>query len=356
MNKRISVVDLWKFIASMMIMTYHLFHLGPAFYDCSYGKFAWIYVEFFYILTGYFTYKHFYKQQISLKNIDIYKQSFRYTLNKFKPFLPYTTIAISLQYLITSPITSLFTAPKQFFGHFYNYPFEVLLLGDAVKMNQLVIPIWFLSAMLLVFPAVSLICQIKNKFLVLMVSGLYSLFYFGQISFGSRTWPNDIFRALGGMLLGVCVFIIADLIKTKKVKTGQVSFRISILLTVIELGGMCFALAVTFLNVQTLDKIIVCVFAVCIGIMLSGYSLTARINSSFISYLGKISLPIYIIHWTTGTVINRVNEIITLSIPVKLTAYYAGTIIMAIALYSLINMIKKRRLKSKLRVENPVLK
>lgn len=350
MNKRFSIVDLWKFIASIMIMYHHLFHLGHPFNGKFHGEFTWIYVEFFYILTGYFTYKHFYKLQISQKKMDICKQSLRYTLNKFVPFLPYTTIAISLQYLITSPMTSLFNNPKLFFGHFYNYPFEIFLIGDAVKMNQLVIPIWFLSAMLLVFPAVTLICQIRNKYLVLMISGLYPLFYFGQISFGSRTWPNDIFRALGGMLLGICVYIIADLIKTKKVKTGQVSFKFSILLTVIELGGMLFTVAVTVLNVQELDKVIVCIFAVCIGIMLSGYSLTSRINSNFISYLGKISLPIYIFHWTVGTAINKVNEIIALSIPVKLTAYFAGTIIVAIALYSLITMIKKRRLKL-----NPIL-
>ena len=59
-NSRMAIVDLWKFIAAVMIMIHHLYYLSPAFEGKDYpGYFAWIYVEFFFILTGFFTYRHF---------------------------------------------------------------------------------------------------------------------------------------------------------------------------------------------------------------------------------------------------------------------------------------------------------
>ena len=53
-NSRMAIVDLWKFIAAVMIMIHHLYYLSPAFEGKDYpGYFAWIYVEFFFILILY---------------------------------------------------------------------------------------------------------------------------------------------------------------------------------------------------------------------------------------------------------------------------------------------------------------
>lgn len=104
-NKRTAIVDLWKFIAAVMIMIHHLYYLSPAYEGKDYpGYFSWIYVEFFFILTGYFTYRHFTRQD---KQDSIVKSSLSYTWRKFKTFLPYTTTAITLQYLLSAPYTEL---------------------------------------------------------------------------------------------------------------------------------------------------------------------------------------------------------------------------------------------------------
>ena len=101
-NNRMAIVDLWKFIAAVMIMIHHLYYLSPAFEGKDYpGYFAWIYVEFFFILTGYFTYRHFAGRD---RQENLVRSSLSYTYRKFKPFLPYTTIAITLQYLLSAPV------------------------------------------------------------------------------------------------------------------------------------------------------------------------------------------------------------------------------------------------------------
>ena len=58
-KKRASVVDLWRFIALIMIMIHHLYIFGDPFTGEYCGRFGWIFVEFFFIVAGYFTYKHF---------------------------------------------------------------------------------------------------------------------------------------------------------------------------------------------------------------------------------------------------------------------------------------------------------
>ena len=91
-NIRMAIVDLWKFIAAVMIMIHHLYYLAPAFEGKDFpGYFSWIYVEFFFILTGYFTYRHFARQD---SRENIVRSSLSYTWRKFKPFLPSTALRI----------------------------------------------------------------------------------------------------------------------------------------------------------------------------------------------------------------------------------------------------------------------
>ena len=93
MRFRSGNADLAKFIASCLIMTYHIFIFGLRNYH--FGT-AWIYVEFFLIITGFFTARHF----STVKTEEPMKIAIRYTINKFLPLIPYTTIATVLMYLL----------------------------------------------------------------------------------------------------------------------------------------------------------------------------------------------------------------------------------------------------------------
>lgn len=333
MKKRISIVDLWRFVAAIMIMVHHLYYLGEPFEGNDFrGKFAWICVEFFLILTGYFTYSHFNSHREDGK--DIFKAGIEYTIKKFKVFLPYTTIAVTLDYILLAEYSLLREDTYTFFSHFFNYPYEVLFLGEMVQSKQLLGPIWFLSSMFIVFPIVTFLCQIKNKYLLLVISGMSSLIYFGQAEFDGREWPNDFLRVFFGIMLGIFVCILTDIIKENTAK------RNTVLLSCIEFSCMIFAFVAIIFNLYDLKRVIILAFAIAVGIMMSGASITSKLDSAFISYLGLLSMPMFIWQKVVCDIINRVNLYVPLTMPIKLVMYFGGTLIVAAVSYAIVERIK----------------
>lgn len=75
-------IELLRFIGMLMIMGHHLYHIG---YNDSYiCKNCWVWVDFYFILTGAFTYKHFSSRQNS---VNPGSEALSYTFQKFKRFL-----------------------------------------------------------------------------------------------------------------------------------------------------------------------------------------------------------------------------------------------------------------------------
>lgn len=98
---RMGMVDCWRFIFSILVMTHHLHVFGLKAGEYPF-YFAWIYVEFFFVLTGYYTTRHF---AGLLQNEDKtpgekVQYSVQYVLNKFKKIFPYTGLAIFLSYMV----------------------------------------------------------------------------------------------------------------------------------------------------------------------------------------------------------------------------------------------------------------
>ena len=342
-NRRMAIIDLWKFIAAVMIMIHHLYYLAPAFEGRDYpGYFAWIYVEFFFILTGYFTYRHFAKSD---RQDNIVRSSLSYTWRKFKPFLPYTTIAITLQYLLSAPYSALLQGNyRRFLYSFADFPLEVMLLGEAHGSDQRLVPIWFLSAMLIVFPFVCLLAQLKNRYLILLISGIYPLFYYGRAILGNRVWPDDLLRALAGLLLGVFLCVLCDMMREKRlIPQSKTATK---LLTAAEI--ICMALSFLFIirADKSLWRVIILLFAVGLSIMLSGRSLTAKLQNPVIAYLGKLSLPMFIWQWVVATLVIRLNQLIPLPTAVSAALYFACTLLVSAVSYQIVVSLQKRE-KSK---------
>ena len=337
---RMAIVDLWKFIAAVMIMIHHLYYLAPAFEGRDYpGYFSWIYVEFFFILTGYFTYRHFAGQD---RPENAVRSSLSYTWQKFKPFLPYTTIAITLQYLLSAPYqTLLHGSYRRFLYSFANYPFELMLLGEAHTSDQRLVPIWFLSAMLIVFPLVALIAQLKNKYLILMISGLYPLFYYGRVKLANRVWPDDLLRALAGLLLGVFLCVLADLIREKKLIPD--SRHMTRLLTATEVVCMLLSMLFIIRADKALWRVIILLFAVGLSIMLSGRSLSAKLQSPVLAYLGKLSMPMFIWQWAVATAVIRLDQLVALPTAASVALYFIGTFLISALSYQIVERVNEKR-------------
>lgn len=154
-------VDLAKFFASLIIMMQHaslVLSVRP-YNDC------WIYVEFFLIITGFYTAKHFDNRKFDNRM----KESIAYTLRKFIPFYPYTLVTTIFMYLLTlvpELILGDINIKGFLFGFVDDFPFDALLI-TASYGNPLVRPLWYLSAMIIVFPLVAWFVQISNRYIIL---------------------------------------------------------------------------------------------------------------------------------------------------------------------------------------------
>lgn len=95
-NKKNGMIDLYRLLFALVIMAGHSVNIGmePPFPFAGVG----IFVEFFYLLTGYYTVSHFDKQ-ISQTSSEWIGKSLHYTLWKFVAFLPYVIVSVAMLYL-----------------------------------------------------------------------------------------------------------------------------------------------------------------------------------------------------------------------------------------------------------------
>lgn len=311
-------VDLAKFFASLIIMMQHaslVLSVRP-YNDC------WIYVEFFLIITGFYTAKHFDNRKFDNRM----KESIAYTLRKFIPFYPYTLVTTIFMYLLTllpKLILGDINVKGFLFGFVDDFPFDALLI-TASYGNPLVRPLWYLSAMIIVFPLVAWFVQISNRYIILYYSFFYMLIYYGIKGVtAERSTISTFFRIIAGLCVGVFVYEIIYIF-------GNSIKRINkILLTSIEVGAFIFPIVIIYNKFDSTRFILLCFIVGC-SIMLSGVSYTNSIKGEAITYLGRLSMPIYILHWLVGNLINYCLAGNTISSPIKLFLYYGSTIIISI--------------------------
>ena len=308
MNSRSSNVDLAKFIGSMLIMACHLNVIDFKLYD--FYNF-WIYVEFFLVITGYYSAKHF----DSKVNNNPFKESVIYTLKKFIPFLPYTLFFSFVLYLIKivpDLLSGVINIKGATFIFLEGYFFDNLFIANSYH-HPLLSPTWFLSAMFIVFPLFTLILQIHNRYMIIIINAMYTLLYYGirGIVSASRTHGYEsLLRVFAGLCLGAFIYEMVYVFNDYINKVNKA------LLTVIEIITFIFPIIIICRGFSSPRLILLC-HTICLSLMLSGVSYTSRIKGGkFFTYLGKLSTCTYIIHIVIS------NSIILLEKRIVLTDIY----------------------------------
>lgn len=171
--RRIGKLELLRFLASMMIIDGHISVLigevKRPFCD------TWNWVEFFFILTSVFTIKHFNRAEYITTSWETKaKNSVTYTIKKFKKFIPYTTLPIILMYILQN-WKKYEVGIRSLVKSFENMPIEVCYLSAATKEGTTLAPLWFLSAMMIIFPLFVLICQSQHRKIITLLGGVYNL-------------------------------------------------------------------------------------------------------------------------------------------------------------------------------------
>lgn len=331
---RYDIVGLLRFLGMLFVMTHHLYVLGFSGNYLWYSSWPW--VDYFYILTGFFTAKHFRIEQDGKYNSqNISKDVMRYTLKKYKGFAPYIVVSVLAQYLVELYI--YITSGHTAYGLrniIIDMPYELLCLSSTGIVTAKLAPIWYLSGMLIALPIVVYL-MLKFKDIWYIFSWVVPVLYYGKYGVNTiREWPNDMIRAFVCIVLGTFVYLLA--VQLNKIEIHSKLKKIA--LTVCEVGCWAAVVYITGLNKNMLN-LTVLLFVVHCTIMFSGKSMTYHIKSRFFSYLGQLSLPLFLIHWPIAYLVNMME----CDIMIKVILYYGLSIIVSIILLWINNKVKNLR-------------
>ena len=289
-NSRFSVLGLVKFLAAIAIV---LYHITP--YDAHWRQ-GHLLVEFFFFITGYFTYKHFQKDPASIENDSFETKSrkaLQYTIKKFLVFLPFIIVSALMHHAVpiyeavqTGSLANILTA-------ILYIPMDIFLVNSLIPTYW---ALWFLSAMVIIFPIFCLICQTKHKqtlFLILLpILTIYYIAYFATYTTGIES----IIRALMGLCAGIAISNFSDNLRALKLRKIH-----SVLLQIAEIVLIICAVVsfyphsiYTPTNIYTIYTLIF--FFAYLVIFLSRQTFSSKISSPTFDFLEQISMVIFLVH------------------------------------------------------------
>lgn len=298
-------------------MGHHLYHIG---YEGTYiFRNCWVWVDFYFILTGAFSYRHCQKHIVHDKKYG--DEAISYTFRKFRKFVPLTMIAVLIQYCLTYGHLIIQGNMKDFLKTMMNSAlFEIMYLSSSASPQTAELaPIWFLSAMFIVLPFSLYMMRAHAEFWKI-IAFTAPIIYFGVKGVNTdRAWPNDIVRAFVCMALGTMAVLLADHMKEK--------YGNKILKIVFSVGEIICLLLAAYISVFNKDgmKVMELLFFIICALLLSQKTWSFSIRSRFIGLLGKISMPMFVLHWVIGSL----ACIVTNNTIVRTVIYYFLTILLS---------------------------
>lgn len=321
--KRNANIDVVKFIAALLIMVSHI----DIVLNCKCYNGFWIYVEMFFIITGYLTTRHFDVHEVRY-NI---KKCVQYTINKFIPIYPYIFLQVTLMYFGVYSIRLINgeTGMLETVSAVLNNYFSELLLVSVSYGYPLSGQLWFVSAMFMVFPLFCIFVQLKDRYVIIISSSLFSMMYYGiNESFGHDTVGGvALLRAVAGLCLGSLIYEWNE-IGPKNTESRKISY------TIIEIVTFILPILILINDISANRFILLC-FIIQLSIVFSGKSYSGRNKSEkyvkVANYLGRLSVPIYVFHVLVGNIVQRL-QIASSSSCFGVILYFAGTISLCIVI------------------------
>ncbi|MCM1037808.1 MAG: acyltransferase [Ruminococcus sp.] len=304
MRNRNVIVEFARFLFSILVVGYHVqMSMNNSIADFfENGALA---VEFFFLISGYFLAKSIEKVN-GRQNSKIMSETLHFMKNKIKGILPAhitATIAILLvllvfdlgnfRTLVLKGLPGIFLVQMAFF---WTNSYETMLI----------VPEWYLSAMLIcmlfMFPiALFLRKKMQGKTVVFALVGILVIILMISGVAMNWTFPQNLIqniRAWGDMCVGMFAYHLSAALSRLELKHTS-----STALKVTEI--VCYAIPIIFgflpldPSMMALCMVItvICVFiAISITFADKGVKITNEITGNIFSYLGSISLAIYLFH------------------------------------------------------------
>jgi peptidoglycan/LPS O-acetylase OafA/YrhL len=311
-------MGLFRFLLALSVALSHLHHNEKVITE------GFVAVQCFFMLSGFYIFKTLSEKYIALKNpirkfyfsrflriIPMYWLSFfalaiwSIVEHKLYPNIPnelasYVFFMPKFNWLqnLHFAFSNIFIVGLDWFYFIgftsnYQYYFSKAIIG-AQELITLK-PAWSLSLELMFYVAAPLLVKCKNNILLLLIFALLCLrFYFYSIGLNGLNWVYMFFPfELAIFLLGGLAYRISkkEILKTEWIKSG-LFFLLPILL-----------IPITFINLNEYS----CwgFYAIVFFVLAFGNS-SPKIFSSIDTFLGKLSYPIYIIHFVAVLMIQAV--------------------------------------------------
>jgi len=287
-------VEYCRFIGTLVIVSHHVIFLTPD-YSRPYFFGGWIFVEFFFLLTGYLTTAHFDKEPITDVN-----QIFTYPLRKIKRLMPYAVCGILLSYAVANcrPGLGLYQRIKLLI----DIPLNALLLYPSFEGSAINVfngQLWYVSEILYVLPLVILLL-IKCKkvyqyyicWIVPILAYAISLHLYGTI-------PNVGFiaslnRGIGGLMLGSAVYYLVCFLKS----SYPIARRKRVFTVIGQLCLLFIALSQIWWSYwdASVEAIFLVIVLIASAFLSEGAFFHSEGCKKLCDHLGRLSMPIFCIH------------------------------------------------------------
>ena len=304
-KKRVSILGLMKFLCSIIIMHYHFYATGT---NHHFGSGS-ILVEFFFMITGYFTYSHFCKIKRMPKSYDVKaKNGIIYTFLKLKNLYLYIVIGIILgagaSMIGAKSISDIFVSIRSVLA-------ELFLLTPLFDYQQTAVNgvTWFLASLAIMLPLFVMVIQTKARNVLMIAFTILSL---ALLSF--RLNGTSFFCGIGRcamcLMFGALIYELA-----RKLEACKLSKSKTVILSIVELLLIVGQFAAIFFSKSTslsADKMvnyvsIVLIFFLNLTILLSGKTFFSNMHIRLFDYLEKISMVIYLLHVPFVITLNRLG-------------------------------------------------
>lgn len=345
-NKRNIAIELWRFVFMMVIVIFHF--CGNCSYARNEGDTFWfengyIYVEFFFILTGFLTAKHFDKVGNDEENLGL-----SYAKNKCFRMLPTALFIVVIDFFIRYGAHRLddINVGDMLFKLILNLFFITTTYspdGDVTIWQTYPAQFWYLSSMFLSLPVICIILNSKmKKAYSSYLAGLLFVVYYGRMGFVARgPWPSDILRGFVSMSMGVFLYAIGSEMHRHDNKWINVVKYI--------IGNACMVISVYLSYNANIDRYIM-VFLFILGMLLlfnyeidnNVFFLQEGLLYKIICFLGDMSFYIFCVHFTVITALNRTEIVMDFGRHKGLLIYLIVTLLSAYGL----NMLNRYLVRS----------
>lgn len=316
---RNGLIDIYRFIAVMIIVADHVGYLGVEGFPCA--RRGW-HVFFFLVLTGVLTRSHF--------SCD--DNLWEAMKHKFVRFLPYTALSVIVgNILLWHQNISL----QQRIGRAFYSIFEICLLGEIPLLGKshVIGPLWMLSAMLLCFPIVWLLIKKMNNIEPYVYIVYCSVIGLGRLSV-SGDFPIKLLYVLASIMIGCIISDIVVLVDKYTLNRRCLFYFVGAggILAFVVTVYICYFCIADYPAFQVMSIISIIFTMSKAGNIIKGNMIT--------NFLGReMSMIIYITHINSVFFVQR--YFFRYSEIDKIRIYFLMVFVFAIVAYIIVNLIGK---------------